>query len=170
MRINRDMLYYQHVIQKQHEDKVESDGDFDTHDKLATPLPESAAKTVKFASNTIVDDNSTQSHHDEPDVADKIIHLLQEQKDLNTKELESERQTHDLLTYELAEMTSMLKESTLRMRQSILKQNIQLDDIHKEATENMEAVNEQKKQVNNGISTLYSACPLNLIHHTFSTV
>ena len=50
--------------------------------------------------------------------------LLQQQKDLSSLEVEEETRRHGLLTAELADLTEVLKETTMQMSASISQQNL----------------------------------------------
>jgi len=77
----------------------------------------------------------------------RIQMLLQQQKDLSAQELEAERVNHNILSAEAAELTGVLKEATLLMRESVLEQNVNLDSIHLQAQENMAELDEQNKKI-----------------------
>lgn len=92
------------------------------------------------------EDDSAMSGSDTTSAA-RITQLLQQQKDISTQEIEEERKVQSVLTAELAEMTSVLKEATLQIHSSVASQNIQLDSLQQHTAENMEELNSQKKKM-----------------------
>ena len=65
----------------------------------------------------------TASGHEQSSV-NKIQILLQEQKVLSSVEVEEETRHHGLLTAELAELTEVLKETTMHISASVSQQNL----------------------------------------------
>lgn len=100
----------------------------------------------KYHSN-VIQTSRTDNAVEESNV-EKISSLLQQQKDLSAQDIESERISHELLAKELGEMTDVLKDATLKMQESISLQNVKLDVIHKAAEENVDAILDQRKQIN----------------------
>mmetsp|Transcript_2491 Transcript_2491/g.3873 ORF Transcript_2491/g.3873 Transcript_2491/m.3873 type:complete len:272 (-) Transcript_2491:1222-2037(-) len=80
--------------------------------------------------------------------AENIQALLQDQKANSAKELEYEQKTQQELMNDLAELTGILKDSTLQINRSVLEQNEQLTSIHHFASENHTELDYQKKQLN----------------------
>lgn len=69
-------------------------------------------------------------------------------QNLHEEELEREQSKKRVLLEDLVELTSVLKESTLGISQSVVSQNMQLEEMHKFAAENAMELERQKKRVN----------------------
>jgi hypothetical protein len=81
--------------------------------------------------------------------ADQISSLLHEQKTIGSRELEHEEQTQRVLMEEIAELTSVLKESSVQLNHTVIKQNIQLDSIQHVAVENRDELVVQQREIAN---------------------
>lgn len=103
---------------------------------------------LKDKTNESTEISNEHSNNENIAKSKKILNLLQTQKTLSIQELEVERLTHQSLTSELVETTALLMESTLRMRKSVLDQNLQLDEVQQHAGDNMKALGYQRKLMN----------------------
>lgn len=90
-----------------------------------------------------------QEHRRDGDTtsAERIHSLLQQQKHISTQEIEEENRIQSILTAELADLTGILREATLQMSTSVLEQNIQLDSIAQNASDNFDELSSQKKKM-----------------------
>mmetsp|Transcript_4670 Transcript_4670/g.4811 ORF Transcript_4670/g.4811 Transcript_4670/m.4811 type:complete len:270 (-) Transcript_4670:46-855(-) len=98
--------------------------------------------TKKFA-------EKSQEHRRDGDTtsAERIHTLLQQQKHISTQEVEEETKIQSILTAELADLTGILREATLQMSTSVIEQNIQLDSIAQNASDNFDELSSQKKKM-----------------------
>jgi len=136
--------------------------------KLATPPPTPPRKTrfnteeeegerrenhliapvnVGTINKATVIENVEDKEVDDKVSGEKIQKLLQQQKDIHSKELAEEQRTKNALLQELTDLTGILKNSTLDINRSVLFQNQQLTDIQKFAFENQEEIENQKKKM-----------------------
>lgn len=83
----------------------------------------SARALPASAQLTAADPDSDPNDHEKSSVKSIQI-LLQQQKDLSSVEVEEETRHHGLLTAELADLTEVLKETTMQMSASISQQNL----------------------------------------------
>lgn len=100
----------------------------------------------KLNASQVLDQENSSNENDELN-SKKILNLMQKQKDMASQEIQEEQISHSLLTAELSETTQILKESTMRIRKSVLEQNMKLDNIEKHSTDNMKSLSEQRKMV-----------------------
>lgn len=84
----------------------------------------------------------------------KIQELLVQQKTINQREITEEKKLQTALMNEVSELTSALKEASLRINQAVVQQNVQLDSIQQYASENVDELHDQKEKV--GITYIYS--------------
>jgi hypothetical protein len=114
------------------------------NDSLHVDKDDLPLDTKKFPGTT-----QDQGHRRDGDTtsAERIHTLLQQQKHISTQEIEEENKIQSILTAELADLTGILREATLQMSTSVLEQNIQLDSIAQNASDNFDELSSQKKKM-----------------------
>jgi beta-lactam-binding protein with PASTA domain len=66
---------------------------------------------------------------------------------MQSKELSSERKTQEVIISELAGLTEILKQTTLKIHLSVQRQNMQLQEMQHFAEQNDEELEKQKQKV-----------------------
>jgi hypothetical protein len=114
--------------------------------RTSASAPSSSAKSIISAASLSISYNNHTSREDESSI-DKIQNLLFEQKEMQSKELSSERKTQEVIISELAGLTEILKQTTLKIHLSVQRQNMQLQEMQHFAEQNDEELEKQKQKV-----------------------
>eukprot|EP01040_Poterioochromonas_malhamensis_P014881 gene14881-16560_t len=120
---------------------------FNTEEEVERREIHIALANVGTINKATIIENVEDKEVDDKVSGEKIQKLLQQQKDIHSKELAEEQRTKNALLQELTDLTGILKNSTLDINRSVLFQNQQLTDIQKFAFENQEEIENQKKKM-----------------------
>lgn len=113
------------------------------------------SKAVKIDHHQYKD--STDDHSYATSSVDKMNDLLNQQKSLLSKEIDDSQINNTMLTSEISELSAILKNTMIRMNESIVEQNFKVDLVLVHAVANVEEIKQQKAKMSTSEKTIVTS-------------